>query len=823
MYKRSAIIICILFLALSSVALFLFLPTRADGPSYSYESNVVRLNGRLYYSDGAGDGYRLFSYDGNGELDKACVDGESGEVAGMCACEDQLALLLTDDYIFDEEKKEYYRSYQIRIISTGFVPEETSVPVLLHANENAVDLQMENGLFFITGVSFDGSKAEVYSVDRNTLQILQDPQEETTGKKKNDKEEPEPIRLDSLMLQVPASGHFIVDAAYRDGGIEIRTDADVPTGAFAVDEGAVEVVSRTRLRLLHRFALCRDFTVFWIAGTLLILIVIILLFMAFYNRRRLIYTALVVEMTFIVMLMIFLTALVFREREARQDARREYAISSMSWLAEELNGIDESVEGFNELGWYDSAAYRTAQRELADFVSRGSNSRVFYDIMIVARDSGMILNSAGGHNRQPIWEVVGANARDLLDEDEVKVLVGGQGYKAIAWYESRARSYAMLVAVLNDASESRWIWQNRAQVAGRFLWVLALGSIILFGVIWIQSEDFRVFEEAITEVALRNQTQLKGPGIGHDMTVMWNSLLEICKKIEKINYSKFRIYEAYYRFAPRNIEKILGKDSMSEVHSGDVTALDGTLSLVAGNAKSTVDERIEQLNELLSFMNVHPDKEGILIDQNSELSVIELLFLDNVLNTQSFGVDLVKDRQETGISSSQLTVLLYYGGFTYGVAGTQDQSIAFLLEEELQDLFSCAEWLRTLRLGVVVSQEVKDRENFPADYRYIGYVSLPTNGRQLKLYEVLDACTDSERQAKMEDRERFEEALQLLYRRDFYVARNRFSEILKRLPQDEVVRWYLFESERLLDLGAKAAEGEVGALHWDTDGVRKVN
>ena len=41
-----------------------------------------------------------------------------------------------------------------------------------------------------------------------------------------------------------------------------------------------------------------------------------------------------------------------------------------------------------------------------------------------------------------------------------------------------------------------------------------------------------------------------------------SDLAEICKRMEEISYDKFRIFEAYYRFAPKNIETIMSRDSI---------------------------------------------------------------------------------------------------------------------------------------------------------------------------------------------------------------------------------------------------------------------
>ena len=47
--------------------------------------------------------------------------------------------------------------------------------------------------------------------------------------------------------------------------------------------------------------------------------------------------------------------------------------------------------------------------------------------------------------------------------------------------------------------------------------------------------------------------------IGRDIKDMWDSVTEIHKRIDEIEYAKIRILEAYFRFAPKNVEKVLGK------------------------------------------------------------------------------------------------------------------------------------------------------------------------------------------------------------------------------------------------------------------------
>ena len=50
---------------------------------------------------------------------------------------------------------------------------------------------------------------------------------------------------------------------------------------------------------------------------------------------------------------------------------------------------------------------------------------------------------------------------------------------------------------------------------------------------------------------------------------------------------------------------------------------------------------------------------------------------------------------------------------------------------------------------------------------------------------------------------RFNDALEAFYEKDFYIARTKFSDILKENPEDSLVRWYVFEADRYLNENAE--------------------
>ena len=821
MYKKSAIIICILFLIISG-ALFVYVLTKGvQKPSYDGFGTGMEHNGDYYYVDGGSDGMRFFVLDRFGNVD-SLYTAAGIKTVDLCDDGERIFVLQEDEVRTDETGR--YRSYRLREFTEGLLPVGTTAAFELHASEQAVDVNIENGLINISALSADGKTAEVYSLELEELMELGDAEREAKNAalEAGDPEpETEAVSADSILLVNSDKGRIFVDAAYREGILYKRCDEDEARGIFLPNEDLKKAVERAQLTLGQSIALSGSLAIYWVAGTLLILVFVIMSFLAFSNRRRLVYTGLLVEVIFVAMLLVFFVGYSKQSAEVKKQARRDYADNAIDWLASQMGTIDSWAKGSTGKAWFDSIAYRGAQSTMHDFVLQDGNRAIFYNAFVLRLKDGIIVCSADGRAREKasdlygdneLWENLQTSSNSM---STAELGVTGRGFAAKALKQGGSRSDYALVAIINDNTSGTSFYEQ-ADLVKNLLLIYVVGSAVLFLILWLQASDMRRFENALAAVATRGgeNSKKRGKITGHDMDHMWNSLGEINKKIEKIDYSRYQIYEAYYRFAPRNIEKILQKNSIFEVNSGDSAEISGTLAYVGTNRRVQADQRIAQLNRLLDFMAQNREREAIIVGESEGLAVTELLFLEDANYSQDFAVNLIRSEQEKNRQKSDMSVLLYYGSYTYGIAGTESESLPFLLAAESHELSRLAEWFYTLNVHAVVTADVKDREPDVYDTRYIGFVRLSGSGRELKLFEVLDACPKRERQAKLDDRDRFSEALALFYQKDYYIARNAFSDILKRNPTDEIARWYLFESERLLDEGAAAGE-HAGALYAD--------
>lgn len=208
---------------------------------------------------------------------------------------------------------------------------------------------------------------------------------------------------------------------------------------------------------------------------------------------------------------------------------------------------------------------------------------------------------------------------------------------------------------------------------------------------------------------------------------------------------------------------------------------------------------MKTLKNIVSFMEEYTDTmEGILVSKDSSLSLMQFLFLDGLSDVTLSAVQFLQ-QQMTMQDSALVSVFIYYASFMYGVVGISAQSLTFLTYEHVREYEGYAEWFKELGLRLVITDDIMKREGSSiGEARYIGYIRLSGEEERVNLYEILDVCPMRERQAKLIDKEKFEAAIRLYYQKDFYSARNRFSEILKDCPDDEMARWYLFESEKYI-------------------------
>ena len=284
----------------------------------------------------------------------------------------------------------------------------------------------------------------------------------------------------------------------------------------------------------------------------------------------------------------------------------------------------------------------------------------------------------------------------------------------------------------------------------------------------------------------------------NEMRRLKNSLGQISTDVARMNYIKYKVLQSYYRFAPKQIEQILGKYSILEVEPGDKVNITGTLAFVAypGNKGMGEQEYLRRMSkEYKRLGEKQKEYEGILLSDNSDLTTMQLLFQEETKKALSFGQEMAMPEEDE--IREQAFVLLHRTAFVYGVAGSEEQAFTYVLSKEMKMLERYVDKFRSVGIRMTVTDAVYELVEKETTGRYIGY--LEEDGYTFKLYEILDAYPAKERQRRLDTRDKFQKALNLFYQGDYYLGRNLFTEVLKECPDDEVAKWYLFLCEKCLN------------------------
>lgn len=291
---------------------------------------------------------------------------------------------------------------------------------------------------------------------------------------------------------------------------------------------------------------------------------------------------------------------------------------------------------------------------------------------------------------------------------------------------------------------------------------------------------------------------------------MDQSLQLMCMNLSVLNYESASTVRAYRRFVPEKMAQLLERPVAEEIQLGDTRRMTGNVGLFSIGNRAEARNSLEDA-DFVRFVNhsygIFHDciagNRGWMLSGALSLSDMEALFPNAAADGVRAGLDFLgrlRVGEEEKIPAPRACLILHKASFLYGVAGQEERLFPYLSSAELEFLGSYAP--RFDQAGVrIAATEAYWKQLADAGFagRYIGFVSAGERGGAYKLYEILDAYPELERDLRRGYDARFQEAINLFYHNDFYLARNLFSTLLRACPGDGVARWYLFACERFFN------------------------
>ncbi len=301
------------------------------------------------------------------------------------------------------------------------------------------------------------------------------------------------------------------------------------------------------------------------------------------------------------------------------------------------------------------------------------------------------------------------------------------------------------------------------------------------------------------------------PTPGKDELCQMDSALQMmCMNLSVWGYESVCTIRSYKRFVPEKMPELLERPVAEEIRLGDSRRIVGNVGIFSiGNraeARNTLEDDafVDFINHSFGiFHDCIAENHGWMLSSALHLSDMEALFPDSPADGVRAGLDFlgkIQVRRADAIPEPRACLILHKASFLYGIAGQEERLFPYLSSSELEFLGGFTQQFDEAGMRIVATEAYwKQLEGCGFTGRYIGFVSAGERSGAYKLYEVLDAYPELERELRRGYDQRFQEAINLFYHNDFYLARNLFSSLLRACPGDGIARWYLFACERFFN------------------------
>ncbi len=799
--KRLIIILYIISFTIS-IFIFAYIMGRVsvDVECTSHNQYVVDGGNIYFVQNNRKEGF-LFTMNTKGRVSEMFISRgqDNGRILSLSVNEGKIYIVqqtfIEQKSTEDEDAIVSIPAYRLTCLDNKLNLESQSPKFVIDDSEILTGFSAEATGLFMTFLTSDGMIAKVYSV---APEVLKDPKEPQGAD----------VSLEGVRSKKCEEGRYYSDALYSHGQLYVRTDKSTPEGIFAIDPVVNKIVSGMKLSIGQILAVYSTYIIWYIAALIVWFIVLYLIIRVMEDRNRSFYYIVIAE----VVLFIIVGAAVLTVSESHVRSRKtehsRFAVTSLIGLMDAA-GINEYTD-YNDDAFYDSTRYREIANSLTEFVRRAGNNDIFYDVLVIRLSDNVVCASASGKNKESITDVYGSDMENIslqIARGEryvgVDTKIQGQDYRAVVVADAPVSADYAIVGIINVITTDASVFVDNLGVFVLFLVVFAVASALVVLVWFLHMRDLTVLEQALSDTAMGKELPERPAVLGRDVKDMWDSLVEINKRVEEIQYSKVRILEAYYRFAPKNVEKVLGKNSIVEVTTGDSKIVAGTICTFSINLSG--GKKLKRLDSLVgSIGEYQKNHESVIIGKAPDMSALQILFSENEYDSTNTFIEMFGRNNKNG-TDLEFSVLLNYDSCVFGVTGNEDETSTYMYTENRETIRAMSAFTISVGLGLVISESVLDREKISSKVRFIGYGGYDKDGKMIGLYEVLDACPARIRNERLATLSKYQEALDLYYEKDFYLARTKFSDILKETPSDKLARWYVFESDRYLN---ENAEGE---------------
>ena len=346
---------------------------------------------------------------------------------------------------------------------------------------------------------------------------------------------------------------------------------------------------------------------------------------------------------------------------------------------------------------------------------------------------------------------------------------------------------------------------GQARFLQRLLPILAACPLLFLALAWITRRLLRPLDEiqrALEEFyTCGSGGQMELSGMPHTELYEVGRVFNQLSTQTKVQFNELKsINGAYARLVPDCLLRMLRRRGVTELRPGDHAPVDGALLILIPRNFSPGWANLDHLTSVAAELIAQSG--GMLVDYDEGLYALTALFPESEGARHCALLCLEQlEQNRMPVMAAVLTETVELGVF-----GGESLLYPLAVSKDMRRKQAALE--RVLNFdALLVESGCAGR----AGLRLLGW----DNG--MALYED-PACRPSDWQSRWRETAAvWEDALRLFRERDFSAAMRLFAKVLRRMPEDQAARWYLFRCDALHSGSIQAADTEL-LFDWGDPG-----
>jgi signal transduction histidine kinase/DNA-binding response OmpR family regulator/ligand-binding sensor domain-containing protein len=313
-------------------------------------------------------------------------------------------------------------------------------------------------------------------------------------------------------------------------------------------------------------------------------------------------------------------------------------------------------------------------------------------------------------------------------------------------------------------------------------------------------EKFMLTELPVIMVTAKNQVSdlVEGLGIGaNDYIVKPFSKDELLARV-KTQLDNYEIHEATNRFVPHEFIHTLGRESIMDLHLGDMVEQNVHVMFSDIRDYTALAEDMTP-RENFQFVNALAGKVGPIVKKNHGMinqylgDTIMMLFLEKADDGVQTGSEILRmiDEYNQKRKSEQRKIIrlgigLHSGPLMMGIIGDSLRTDAAVISDTVNTASRMEGLTKYFNVNFILSedtvQKLVDRDRF--NLRYLGKVQAKGKFNTLDIYECFDGDQEEQIELKKKSLPHFQSGMDAYYAKDMMAARKYFDLVYQMNPLD---------------------------------------